>query len=71
MYCQWLSFDACFWGQVWQICDKFLSTPYHPYGVPPYLVFLRDTQSPEKNPGNQLLQEYGDFTWSVPDREKE
>ena len=22
--------------------------PHHPYGVPPYLVFLRETQSPEK-----------------------
>ena len=32
----------------------YASTPYHPYGVPPYLVFLRETQSPEKNPGNQL-----------------
>ena len=44
--------------------------PHHPYGVPPYLVFLRETQSPEKNPGNQLLQEYGDFTWRVYDFEE-
>jgi hypothetical protein len=48
MYCKWLLLVACFWGQVWQICDKFLSTPTTPTGYPPTSLFL-DRDNPKKN----------------------
>ena len=43
MYCKWLLLVACFWGQVWQICDKFLSTPTTPTGYPLLCYSERDT----------------------------
>jgi hypothetical protein len=57
MYCKWLLLVACFWGQVWQICDKFLSTPTTPTGYPPTSLFLDRDNPKKKYPGNQLLQE--------------
>ena len=69
MYCQWLSFDACFWGQVWQICDKFLYTPTTPTGYPSSMLFW-EWHNLQKKLGLQFLQEDADFVWRVSECEE-
>jgi len=43
-------------------CDKFVTksqAPTTPYGVPPYFVILRETQSPEKISMQQCFTRIG------------
>ena len=44
--------------------------PYHPYGVPPYFVILRETQSLEKISWQRVITRIVDFTWRVSDCEE-
>ena len=45
------------------------STPTTPMGYPPYFVFLRERQSPEKNQATNFTR-IGDFTWRGSDCEE-
>ena len=45
------------------------STPTTPMGYPPYFVFLRERQSPEKNQATNFTR-ICDFTWRVSDCEE-
>ena len=54
-------------------CDKFVTksqAPTTPYGVPPYFVILRETQSLEKISWQRVITRIVDFTWRVSDCEE-